>query len=82
MEKIMPVSDLRNYNEILRVCDAEGKVHLTKHGRGAYVVVTNSYLEELQAKMELMTALLAGEASVKDESSWVSIADAKQRLGV
>jgi len=57
------------------------KVHITKHGRGAYVVVTNSYFEELQAKMELMTGLLAGEASVKDESSWVSIADAKERLG-
>ncbi len=34
MTKIRPVSDLRNYNEVLNECSESSPVYLTKKGRG------------------------------------------------
>ena len=82
MPKIMPVSDLRNYNEVLQNCDVDKEVFLTKNGRGCYVILSLEYYEKQQAKLQLMSALAEGEASVAKESDWVEISDAKKRLGV
>ena len=47
MPCIKPVSDLRNYNEVLQYV-AEGEpVYLTKNGRGAFAVVTIEDYEKL-----------------------------------
>ncbi len=47
MPCIKPVSDLRNYNEVLQYV-AEGEpVYLTKNGRGAYAVLTIEDYERL-----------------------------------
>ena len=37
MPNILPVSDLRNYNEVLKNCRKGEPVYLTKNGRGRYV---------------------------------------------
>ena len=37
MPIIKPVSDLRNYNEVLRTIQADNPVFLTKNGRGKYL---------------------------------------------
>lgn len=34
MVNILPVSDLRNYNEVLKNCHKGEPVYLTKNGRG------------------------------------------------
>ena len=39
MPIIKPVSDLRNYNEVLRSVDIGQPVFLTKNGRGKYAVL-------------------------------------------
>lgn len=39
MANILPVSDLRNYNEVLRNCQIGEPVFLTKNGRGKYVIM-------------------------------------------
>ena len=39
MPNIKPVSDLRNYNEILRDIAVGEPVFLTKNGRGKYAIV-------------------------------------------
>ena len=39
MPCILPVSDLRNYNEVLQNVSEESPVFLTKNGRGCYVVI-------------------------------------------
>ena len=39
MPNILPVSDLRNYNEVLKKCQAGEPVFLTKNGRGRFVVL-------------------------------------------
>ena len=37
MPNILPVSDLRNYNEVLKNCQVGEPVFLTKNGRGKFV---------------------------------------------
>ena len=39
MPNILPVSDLRNYNEVLKNCQIGEPVFLTKNGRGKFVVM-------------------------------------------
>ena len=39
MVNILPVSDLRNYNEVLKNCHKGEPVYLTKNGRGRFVVM-------------------------------------------
>ena len=38
MTNIVPISDLKNYTEVLSHCDNGSTVYLTKNGRGKYVV--------------------------------------------
>ena len=82
MPKIMPVSDLRNYTEVLQNCDVDNEVFLTKNGRGRYVLMDITAYEKQQAKLELMIALAEGESSVKSEDDWVDSTDARKQLGV
>lgn len=39
MPSILPVSDLRNYNDILKNCQAGDPVSRFKNGRGKFVVM-------------------------------------------
>ena len=39
MPNIKPISDLRNYNEVLRDVSVNEPVFLTRNGRGRYAVV-------------------------------------------
>ena len=38
MTNIVPISDLKNYSEVLSSCDNGSVVYLTRNGRGKYVV--------------------------------------------
>ena len=49
MPSIVPISDLKNYSEVLRSCDQGATVYLTKNGRGKYVVQSLAEYEKLQA---------------------------------
>lgn len=40
MSIIKPVSDLRDYNKVLKECSKGGPVILTKNGRGMFVVLS------------------------------------------
>ena len=39
MPNIKPISDLRNYNEVLRYVSVNEPVFMTRNGRGRYAVV-------------------------------------------
>ena len=54
MPKIRPVSDLRNYNEVLREITVDEPVFLTKNGRGRYAIVD---IDEYEKTMELLGAV-------------------------
>lgn len=67
MTNIIPVSDLKNYTEVLRHCDDGSTVYLTKNGRGKYVVQSLVEYEKLQATVKLLAELSKGVESIRTE---------------
>ena len=81
MPNIKPVSDLRNYNEVLRDIAVGEPVFLTKNGRGRYTILDMEEYEKMQATIRLMSALSKGEQSAKKDG-WIDIAQVETLLGV
>ena len=81
MPNIKPVSDLRNYNEVLRDVDIGQPVFLTKNGRGMYAVLDMREYEEIQATMKLLTELSTGEQSAR-EKGWRTADEVDAVLGI
>ena len=79
MPTILPVSDLRNYNEVLGAVTGDTPVFLTKNGRGRYAVVDITAYARLQADLKLVAALAEGEASARQEG-WLDAASARKRV--
>ena len=63
MPNIKPVSDLRNYTEVLRDIAVGEPVFLTKNGRGRYAIVDMEEYEKTKAVIKLMGELSKGEQS-------------------
>ena len=76
MPNIKPISDLRNYNEVLRDVTAGEPVFLTKNGRGRYAVVE---YEKSQAMVKLLTELARGVRSGQEEG-WLALDDVEKTL--
>lgn len=76
MPKIKPISDLRNYNEVLRDVSVGEPVFLTKNGRGRYALVDIADYEKTQATIKLMSELNRGRKS-GEEKGWVLHEDVK-----
>ena len=72
MPNIKPISDLRNYNEVLRDIQVGSPVFLTKNGRGRYVVMDMQEYEKTQATLKLLVELSKGEKEGR-EQRWISI---------
>jgi len=81
MPSIKPVSDLRNYNAVLRDVGAGRPVFLTKNGRGRFAIIEISDYEETQATIALLSELAKGKKSGEEEG-WISQADIENLLGV
>ena len=71
MPNIKPISDLRNYSEVLREVAAGAPVFLTKNGRGKYAFVDIRDFEKRQATLRLMNELTKGRRSGETEG-WLS----------
>lgn len=81
MPNIKPVSDLRNYNEVLRDIAVGEPVFLTKNGRGRYAIVDMEEYEKTKAVIKLLGELSKGEQSA-EEKGWVDFADVEKELGI
>ncbi len=66
MPNIKPVSDLRNYNDVLKDVSVGQPVFLTKNGRGRYVMMDIVEYEKTQATLKLLSKLTEAESAVKD----------------
>ena len=73
MPNILPVSDLRNYNEVLKHCQAGEPVFLTKNGRGRFVVLDIEDYERSLAERKLLMKLKEAEDTAKDGKGWLSL---------
>ena len=80
MPNIKPVSDLRNYNEVLRDISVGEPLFLTKNGRGRYAIVDMEEFERTQATLKLMSELAKGETSAK-EKGYVELSEVEALLG-
>ena len=60
MPNIKPISDLRNYTEVLRDVEEGAPVFLTKNGRGRYAIVDMHDYEKAQATIRLMNEIAKG----------------------
>ena len=70
MPNIKPVSDLRNYTEVLRGISVGEPVFLTKNGRGKYVILDMEEYEQ-RATLKLLSELLKAEKTA-EEKGWLS----------
>ena len=67
MPNIKPVSDLRNYYEVLSEVHEDAPVYLTKNGRGKYVVQRMLEYEKMKASLQLLADLSKGIESLRTE---------------
>ena len=81
MPKIKPVSDLRNYTEVLKEITADSPVFLTKNGRGEYVIMDMKEYDRLKASLTLMAKLEEGEKSAR-EKGWLTAEEVEASLGL
>ncbi len=82
MPNIKPVSDLRNYNEVLRDISVGEPVFLTKNGRGRYVIIDIAEYQKQEATMKLLSKLAEAEKAIKTGDEWLTTADVKAELEV
>jgi prevent-host-death family protein len=78
MANILPVSDLRNYNEVLKNCHQGEPVFLTKNGRGRFVVMDIEDYERDHAEKKLLMKL---QEAVKDGEGWMNLDELKALVG-
>ncbi len=81
MPSILPVSELKNYGEVLNRCDSGSPVYLTRNGRGRYVVQTIADYEKQQATIKLLAELSRGVESLRRDGG-LSIDEAFEGLEV
>jgi len=81
MPSIKPVSDLRNYTEVLRDIKVGNPVFLTKNGRGKYVLLDMEDYEKTNASLKLMAELAKGRKA-GEEHGWETIENVEAVLGV
>ena len=74
MPSIKPISDLRNYTEVLKEVDSVSRVYLTRNGHGAYAIMSIEEADELdRIKAASMIAADLRRASARaDKEGWVS----------
>ncbi len=81
MPNIKPISDLRNYNDVLHDVAVGAPVFLTKNGRGKYAILDIQDFEKTQATLQLMNELSKGRKS-GEENGWLTLEDVERNLGI
>ena len=74
MPVITPVSELRNYGNVLETVKAGSPVYLTRNGHGAYSIrdmKDEEHFQKAEAMIQLFCELNAGIRSAEEEG-WVS----------
>ncbi len=76
MPNIRPISDLRNYTDVLHDVSVDAPVFLTKNGRGRYAIIDIQDYEKIDATRKLMDELSKGKKS-GEEKGWLSPEEVK-----
>lgn len=81
MPNIKPISDLRNYTEVLNEVTEDSPVYLTRNGRGEYAIIKINELDKLKSTIRLLAKLEEGEKSAR-EKGWLSADEVEVTLGL
>jgi hypothetical protein len=84
MPNIKPISDLRNYSEVLKEVDETSRVYLTRNGHGEYGILTMAEIDELdryRTAYTLFSKLQKAEERASKEG-WIDADDLEKELGV
>mgnify|MGYP000959568293 FL=1 len=84
MPNIKPISDLRNYTDILKQVDVSKRVYLTRNGHGEYGILTMDEIDELdryRAAYQLIFKLKKSEERANLEG-WIPSEDVEKELEV
>ena len=79
---IKPISDLRNYNSVLKDCSADSPVFLTKNGRGKYVIMDAVQYDAIMEEIKLLGKIAKAEQHVAGGEQYIDISELKAKLGV
>lgn len=58
MPNIKPISDLRNYTDVLKNVTYGNRVYLTRNGKGEYAILSMDELDEMEKRIEQYKQLL------------------------
>lgn len=84
MPSIKPISDLRNYTEVLKEVDSRQRVYLTRNGHGAYTIMSVAEADELD-RMKAMFRLwydLKTAENEADSAGWIDADDLEKEMGI
>lgn len=79
MPNIKPISDLKNYNEVLRDVAVGEPVFLTENGKGRYAVIDIAEYEKTQATIKLLKEIAKGQKS-GEEKGWLSYEEVREHF--
>ena len=69
MPIILPISDLRNYTDVLNKVEVDKPVYLTRNGRGSYVISKIDDYNREETAEKLLQVVQEGEKSINDGGS-------------
>ena len=84
MPAIKPVSDLRNYNEVLKEVDRSGMIYLTRNGSGAYAIMSIREADEYE-RLKALHGLLSDLERAKqraEREGWIEEEDIEKVMGL
>ena len=84
MPNIKPVSDLRNYTDLLKEVDVSNLVYLTRNGHGVYGILTMAEIDELD-RMKAACSLFANLQKAEERAEregWIDADALELELGV
>ena len=84
MPNIKPISDLRNYTDVLKEVDLSNRVYLTRNGHGEYAILTMDEVDELDRikAAYLLLAKLQSAEKKPDKEGWLDEDALEKELGV
>ena len=84
MPTILPISDLRNYTEVLKKVDYGSRVYLTRNGHGAYTIMTIAESEELD-RLRAANAVVADLHRTEERANregWIDEDEIRKVMGI
>ena len=81
MPNIKPISDLRNYTEVLKETAIGAPVYLTRNGHGEYVILDMKEYDKMRAEIALLSKLAEGEQSAR-QKGWLTADEVEAALGI